>query len=101
MHGGDRLPWRGDNYEVLTVLNWRIHVYGDTAKPLGDAAEALGLGVDKFAWNDVSAQVGLQRDAAYLVRPDGYVALALPDQDDEALRAYAARIGLLPSQPGF
>jgi hypothetical protein len=27
-------------------------------------------------WNERAAAAGLERDAAYLVRPDGYVALA-------------------------
>ena len=31
---------------------------------------------------------GLKRDALYLIRPDGYVALADPGQDVEKLRAY-------------
>lgn len=100
MHGGDRLPWQGDNYEALTALDWRVYIYGETAKPFAEAAAALGLGVDKFTWTHNSAQVGLEHDAAYLVRPDGYVALVLPDQDAEVLRAYVARIGFSALQTG-
>jgi hypothetical protein len=38
-------------------------------------------------------RAGLLRAAFYLVRPDGYVALAAPDADPERLRAYVvARI---------
>jgi len=33
-------------------------------------------------------RVGLQRSALYLVRPDGYIALADPTSDPERLRQY-------------
>jgi hypothetical protein len=60
-----------------------------------EAAAALGITVDRFAWTGPVARSGLSRNAAYLIRPDGHVALASPDQDAEMLRAYAARIGLV------
>jgi hypothetical protein len=37
--------------------------------------------------------VGLQEDALYLVRPDGYVALADPNADPARLRRYFAERG--------
>ena len=39
---------------------------------------------------------GLKRDALYLVRPDGYVALADAEQDVEKLRAYLSRFHIAP-----
>ena len=43
-----------------------------------DAAlcDRLVLPIHAFAWGDVFHDAGLKRDAAYLVRPDGYVAVA-------------------------
>jgi hypothetical protein len=42
-------------------------------------------------------RAGFQRDALYLVRPDGYVALAAPEQSASVLEAYlnahALRVG--------
>ena len=94
--GGDRLPWVGDNYDSLRALDWRLHVYGDVGADLARAAADAGIGMDRFAWNKAADEAGLARDAAYLVRPDGHVALALADQDAARLRAYAGGIGLSP-----
>jgi 2-polyprenyl-6-methoxyphenol hydroxylase-like FAD-dependent oxidoreductase len=91
--GGDRLPWvaEADNFAPLSSLVWQLHVYGAPAAALAEAAQALGLPLHRFA---PAPEQGLARDAAYLVRPDGYVALALPDQDAAALIAYVAAHGL-------
>ena len=92
--GGDRLPWTGVNYASLAALDWRLHVYGEVAGPLAAAAAGLGVAVDAFPWNEAAERAGIHRDAAYLVRPDGHVALASPDQDPALLKAYGKRIGL-------
>jgi hypothetical protein len=99
VRGGDRLPWLGDNYADLAGLDWRLQVYGGVNQGLAHAAAALGVTVDRFDWNEKAEQAGFGRDAAYLLRPDGHVALAMPHQDAAALQAYAARIGLI-SQSG-
>jgi 2-polyprenyl-6-methoxyphenol hydroxylase-like FAD-dependent oxidoreductase len=96
--GGDRLPWvetpEGSNFAPLAGLDWRLHVYGTASPALKDAAAALGLPLDAFAWSDGAARAGLERDAAYLLRPDGHVALASLDGDPRALDAFAAKHGL-------
>lgn len=94
VRGGDRLPWTGSNYASLRALDWRLHVYGQATEALHQASGSIGVDVDSFAWTDAAQAMGLKRDAAYLVRPDGHVALALTDQDAAALIAYATRIGL-------
>jgi hypothetical protein len=99
VRGGDRLPWLGDNYADLAGLDWRLQVYGGVNQGLAHAAAALGVTVDRFDWNENAEQAGFGRDAAYLLRPDGHVALAMPHQDAAMLQAYAARIGLT-SQSG-
>ncbi|GAC1344326.1 MAG: FAD-dependent monooxygenase [Acetobacteraceae bacterium] len=92
VQGGDRLPWlaEADNFTPLRSLDWQLHVYGSVRPALRAAASAMGCALHEFAVN----AAGLRRDAAYLVRPDGYVGLALPDQDPAALQRYAARLGL-------
>jgi 2-polyprenyl-6-methoxyphenol hydroxylase-like FAD-dependent oxidoreductase len=96
VHGGDRLPWvqladESDNYTVLAPPRWTLHVYGTASRPLHDAAAALRLDVAAFPWGGSAARAGLERDAMYLVRPDGYVALAASTQDPARLVDYAAR----------
>jgi hypothetical protein len=69
IHGGDRLPWTGSNFDVLTSLDWQLHVYGE-ARPQSDVP------LHVFPWSAEAERAGLERNAAYLVRPDGYVAVA-------------------------
>ena len=42
----------------------------------------------EFAWQPAMERAGFQRDALYLVRPDGYVALATREQPAAMLAAY-------------
>jgi hypothetical protein len=41
-----------------------------------------------FPWKPAMEAAGLQRGALYLVRPDGYVALADPETSPDRLRRY-------------
>jgi hypothetical protein len=78
--GGDRLPWvrtiDSDNFFPLKMLEWHIHVYGELNETFRAEAEAVGLPVALFEWNGEAKSAGLERNAFYLIRPDGYVALA-------------------------
>lgn len=93
--GGDRLPWvpglDPDNFAPLTSLDWQVHIYGAAAPGLRDAMQRLGLPVHVFPWTAAADEAGLRRDALYLVRPDGYVALALSGQDPDAVRGFLDR----------
>jgi 2-polyprenyl-6-methoxyphenol hydroxylase-like FAD-dependent oxidoreductase len=89
--GGDRLPWTGDNFAPLASLEWQVHVYGSATRALLDACHRLGMPVQVFAWDQRAQRAGLARDALYLVRPDGYVALADAAADPARLEAYARR----------
>jgi 2-polyprenyl-6-methoxyphenol hydroxylase-like FAD-dependent oxidoreductase len=95
VHGGDRLPWLEpaapgdpDNYESLKSCSWQVHVYGDLPAGLTAECARLDLELHGFPWRDAMASAGLARGAMYLVRPDGYVALANAECDVGALRDY-------------
>ena len=96
VHGGDRLPWarldtpdRGaDNFTRLTSLEWQVHVYGNVVPEIRAACAERQLALHEFGWQPAMQRAGLRRDALYLLRPDGYVALASPEQSAPALTAY-------------
>ena len=93
VHGGDRLPWvdlgQGkDNFEPLTSLSWQVHVYGDAVPAVRDACAEIGVPLHTFSWQAAMQRSGLQRDALYLLRPDGYMAVADPSADPQRLRVY-------------
>lgn len=106
--GGDRLPWTGenvDNYAPLTSLDWQLHVMGSVDPTLARVAEAAKIPVHAWPWQPSHAARGFAEDGALLVRPDGYVALALAQQDPRVLQTYLARWKLgagraSPRQPG-
>jgi 2-polyprenyl-6-methoxyphenol hydroxylase-like FAD-dependent oxidoreductase len=102
VRGGDRLPWvetepGRDNFAPLTSLAWQVHVYGTPRPGLAEACAALALPLHVFAWQPRMRRVGLRAAALYLVRPDGYVALADPLADPSRLRRYFDLRGLTPS----
>jgi len=90
---GDRLPWVSDlapdNFAPLESLGWQAHVYGAPAPAVTDTCTALGVPLHTFAWTDGAKKVGLEENAVYLIRPDGYVGLAAAADDANALREYA------------
>jgi hypothetical protein len=99
VRGGDRLPWveiapGHDTFAPLASLSWQVHVYGEPRAGLTEACAELQLPLHVFAWQPAMRRAGFLRDALYLVRPDGYVALADPRAEPARLRAYAAREAL-------
>lgn len=104
VHGGDRLPWvshdRADNFKPLESLDWQVHVYGSAQPELRAGTSELDIPLHVFDWSRTAEKAGLARDAIYLVRPDGYVALASTKQDPALLRRYQQKWRLSPpSQP--
>jgi 2-polyprenyl-6-methoxyphenol hydroxylase-like FAD-dependent oxidoreductase len=92
VHGGDRLPWvrigGDDNFAVLRSLDWQMHVYGELEEAIKSKCNELNLPVHVFDWTNETEHAGLKRHAAYLVRPDGHVGLALAEQNSENLGRY-------------
>ena len=98
VHGGDRLPWveigpGRDNFAPLASLAWQVHVYGEPRGGLREACEQLQLPLQVFSWRQSMRRAGLLPGALYLVRPDGYIALADRAADPARLRQYIARNG--------
>jgi 2-polyprenyl-6-methoxyphenol hydroxylase-like FAD-dependent oxidoreductase len=86
--GGDRLPWVAadgpDNFTPLQALHWQVHTYGTPNPALASLCERSGLPLHAFPWRSEANKNGIRADTAYLVRPDGYVALAGTDADSLA-----------------
>jgi 2-polyprenyl-6-methoxyphenol hydroxylase-like FAD-dependent oxidoreductase len=96
VHGGDRLPWvktnldggEKDNFVSLTSLNWQVHVYGEAKPEIQAVCDARSLPLRIFPWRPQMRRAGLRHNVVYLVRPDGYVALADPVGDATAVASY-------------
>jgi 2-polyprenyl-6-methoxyphenol hydroxylase-like FAD-dependent oxidoreductase len=96
VHGGDRLPWAKtssggfevDNFKPLTSLDWQVHIYGNASPELRAICEKQQLPVHVFDWQPAMGRNGLRRDAIYLVRPDGYIAMVDCEGHAEALTSY-------------
>ncbi len=97
IQGGDRLPWvpqhisrtgEGDNFAPLTCCCWQVHCYGMPAAEAEALCKAKGIPLCVFPANTASKKTGLKMNALYVVRPDGYVGLALPGGDAGELKTY-------------
>ena len=75
-------------------MDWQVHVYGDIEEAFAAGCRELSLPFRIFDWSEVAENAGLKRDAAYLIRPDGHVALASSAQSVAKLRAFVDRLGL-------
>lgn len=91
---GDRLPYLPEAYRALNGFHWQLHVHGSAAEALTHDAAEIGLPLHCFEWNEKAQEAGYARDALYLVRPDGHVALASPSQDMGGVRLLQQRFGL-------
>ncbi|HEV7321460.1 MAG TPA: FAD-dependent monooxygenase [Ensifer sp.] len=101
VQGGDRLPWvmagEWDNYQPLSAITWQVHVYGVADDGMRQWCAARGLPLHVFPWLEEHAAAGLVKGAAYLLRPDTYVALAAEKQAHELFGAYLADRQIVPS----
>jgi 2-polyprenyl-6-methoxyphenol hydroxylase-like FAD-dependent oxidoreductase len=102
VHGGDRLPWvplsngpGADNFAPLTSLDWQMHVYGEASAGIEATCRELGVALHVFAPSSFAQTADLPANAAYLVRPDGYVALADGSASPERLKKYFEHRGIL------
>ncbi len=104
VHGGDRLPWvkaelnglDSDNFAPLALLDWQVHVYGEATPEIQRMCAQRKLRLHVFPWQPQMRRSGLQRNAVYLVRPDGYVALADSQRSAAAVTSYLDARRLTP-----
>ncbi len=104
VHAGDRLPWvpfdsgahGADNFATLRSLDWQVHVYGATQQEVRRLCAERHLPLHELPWRPATARAGLQRDAMYLIRPDGHVAFASVNQSGAALQRYLEAWGIRP-----
>jgi hypothetical protein len=107
VRGGDRLPWLmvgendadadKDNFTPLTSLDWQVHVYGNAEPEIQTMCDEKELSLHVFPWRADMHGTGLERNASYLVRPDGYVALADPKGTAMAVMTFLSARKLSPT----
>jgi 2-polyprenyl-6-methoxyphenol hydroxylase-like FAD-dependent oxidoreductase len=104
VRGGDRLPWvktdanGADNFVPLRSLDWQVHVYGDATPEIKTTCDARKLQLHIFPWHPEMARSGLRRNAIYLVRPDGHVAVAGSESSASAVASYLDARKLTPAR---
>ena len=104
VRGGDRLPWvtvdsnHADNFTPLASLDWQVHVYGGAAPGIQAMCRERTLPLHVLPWRLEMDRAGLRRNAVYLVRPDGYVALADPKGSTAAITSYLDARKLRPGK---
>ncbi|KAJ6781598.1 hypothetical protein PWT90_06138 [Aphanocladium album] len=89
---GERLPWvqinGKDNHESLAHIEWQMHVYGTASEQLASWCKANGLRLTVIEWAPEYASAGITKDAAYLLRPDTYMALIDAKADPKNIENY-------------
>ncbi|CEJ56991.1 hypothetical protein PMG11_05701 [Penicillium brasilianum] len=96
---GDRLPWvkteRGDNYSNLRDICWQVHLYGESRVSLKEWCETKHVQLTEVEWDEKHGKAGFKKGAAYLLRPDQYIAAIFEGDGLEAkLNAYFSTRGL-------
>jgi hypothetical protein len=94
LHGGDRMPWTGDNFGHPWTLSWHLQIFGDANPDFEREAGRLGLPFLKLPISSLGKSNGVKERAAYLIRPDSHIALAIEHQDSSVLLAFLQRNGL-------
>ena len=92
---GDRLPWVEidgiDNHAPLQKIDWQVQAYGEAGDGLRAWCLLHAMPMREFAWSQAHEDAGFVRNAHYLVRPDGHVALCAlcdPSAGPDAIAHY-------------
>ncbi|GMA14566.1 hypothetical protein E5F05_10120 [Deinococcus metallilatus] len=86
--GGERLPYveGSGNFDALREPGIQLHIYGvPSPEAVAWTARRDEVALEVFPFSEAASRAGLCEDAAYLIRPDGYVSVAQPVFDGQAL----------------
>ena len=101
VQAGDRLPWTPASTPqaaaALAEMGWRVLVYGEASDALAAWGRAHGVPLHVFDFRPGHRKIGIARNAAYLLRPDTYVALADPHANPATLQGYFVERGISPA----
>ena len=101
LKAGDRLPWTpnvsAEETAALARMTWQVVVYGQVSEPLLAWGRDNGVAVSVLKYRPDLAVTGVAKDAAYLLRPDTYVAVADVRGDPAVLARYFADRGIQPA----
>ena len=75
-------------FAPLRSVSWQVHIYGEPHPGAADVCAELELPLHVLAWHPEMTPPGLTRGGLYLIRPDGYIAIAAVDGDPGRLRKY-------------
>jgi 2-polyprenyl-6-methoxyphenol hydroxylase-like FAD-dependent oxidoreductase len=97
---GDRLPWTPESTPqeaaAQAEMGWQVRVYGAASDAMAAWSQANAVPLHVFEFREDQRRVGIVRDAAYLLRPDTYVAVADPRADPAMLERYFTERGIKP-----
>jgi hypothetical protein len=87
IHGGDRLPWLGQqgNYAPLASLDWQVHCYGPTPASVSEWCSRSHIPLHVFTPAD-----RIPAGTVCLIRPDGYIGWIGRSGYVEGLTRYSA-----------
>lgn len=102
VRGGQRLPWIpfthsatfADNFVSLSSVKWQVHVYGEATAALRNECARRHLALSEFPFGEAERKAGMGQNAAYVLRPDGYVGLAEPAGDAATVARYLDAHGI-------
>ena len=98
LRSGDRVPWIDtdgvDNHSSLAVIAWKVQVYGEVDEGLRDWCVTRGIPLHDYAWTKQHGALGIERNAALLIRPDTYIAAMAQSDSVNTFARYLDERGL-------
>jgi len=95
--GRGRLERQGQ-LRAACFAGLQVHVYGDSRSGIQALCGARRLPLHVFAWRPEMGLAGLRRNAVYLLRPDGYLAVVDPGGSPAAIARYLDSHEIAPAR---
>ncbi|MBX3379370.1 MAG: FAD-dependent monooxygenase [Phycisphaeraceae bacterium] len=98
LRGGDRLPWLAtqNNFAPLRSLDWQVHVYGEASDNVRAICDHRYIPLIRFKYDEAARGAGIPKDAALLIRPDGYIACVATSRTLDELATFLDRWKIAP-----